>query len=136
MEVHSYCRADCVTFELEESVLALGSPLASPRTRGIGGWGDLEVMDVALEFGAGETTAAPDVDRAQVSRLHERIHGRAADAEQPGGLLGGEQQRLVVPCGSESVGCGHRFSSDLVAIRTPTAGAERPWEKAPISAVW
>jgi hypothetical protein len=54
--------------------------------------GSVQAVDIALKLSSGQATAAPDVDRAQVSGLHERVHGRAADTEEPGGLLGSEQQ--------------------------------------------
>src|SRR3712207_9197620 len=41
----------------------------------------LQHADIALEFGAGQPTAATDVNRAQVAGLHEGVDRGAADAE-------------------------------------------------------
>jgi hypothetical protein len=114
--VHSFA------VDLEESALIGVRPAPWLRSSSLGWLRSEQAVDVALELSSGQTAAAPDVDRAQVTSLHEGVHGRAADAQQPGGLLGSEQQRLVGPSRSKLVRCGHHFSSDLVAFRTPTTG--------------
>ena len=133
--VSAWSTGSTVDFE-ESALVGVRPPPCAAVGRRLCWLGTLQAVDVALELGPGQAAAAPDVDRVQVAGLHEGVDGRAADTQQPGGLLGSEQQRLVGPFRSEPVRFGHRFSSDLVAVRTPTAGAERPWEKAPISAVW
>src|SRR4051812_38524037 len=64
---------------IKESALIRRRRLAAPTVLGRRcPSGVLQYADIALEFGTGQPTAAPDVDWAQVASLHEGIHGRAA----------------------------------------------------------
>jgi hypothetical protein len=57
----------------------------------------VEPVDVALELGTGDPTAATDVHRSQLALLDERLDGGPTDAEDVGCLVGGQQQLIGVP---------------------------------------
>src|SRR3712207_645791 len=76
---------------IEEPALIRRRRLAVSTVLGRRHW-VLQHADIALEFGAGQPTAATDVDRAEVTGLDECIHGGASDAQQLGGLLWCQQQ--------------------------------------------
>src|SRR3954451_17649702 len=63
--------------DVEQTGLACGSsaPPASCRR-------SLEAVHVALQLGPGESTAAPDVHRAEGAGLHGRVDRRAADPHE------------------------------------------------------
>ena len=55
----------------------------------------LEAIDVALELGTGQATAAADVQRPQLSGLDEPVDRRASDPQHPSGFLRRQQQHVA-----------------------------------------
>jgi hypothetical protein len=94
-QMHSSGSSRWVGDEVEQFALIRAGPRVSVRLWGCRRRGSIEVIDVALQFGPGQSAAASDVDCVQVAALHQRVHRGAADAEDFGGFLGGEQERLV-----------------------------------------
>lgn len=56
--------------------------------------GSLEPADVAVELCLRNPAAAADVYGTQIPALHERVHRRTADAEDPRGLFGREEETV------------------------------------------
>jgi hypothetical protein len=54
--------------------------------------GVLQHADIAIKFGAGQTTTATDVDRTQIAGLDEGIDGGAPNPQERGGFLRSEKQ--------------------------------------------
>src|SRR4051794_28304773 len=55
----------------------------------------LELVDVAQELRPGQPTTAADVHRTECANLDERVEGRAADAQQVGGLRRRHEEGVV-----------------------------------------
>ena len=66
----------------------------------------LEPVHVALDLCLRYPAAAADVHGTQLPALHERVHRRAADAEDPRGLFGSQQK----PIGGQDVAEGLRIT--------------------------
>lgn len=112
--------------ELEQGALVRGSPPVSAWSRRGAGWGSVEPADVALELRAGNPATAADVHREEVAGLYQGVDRGAAESQDPGCLLGSQEQLVAGRQLPRSLRGAHFALHFGVRNHAPAFGAARP----------